>query len=34
MINLRPLQANRTRSVDDPSIRERIIEVVDRLVIR
>jgi hypothetical protein len=32
MINLRP-QQNRTRSVDDPAIRARIIEVVERLVV-
>ena len=32
MINVRPRQGNRTRSVDDPEIRRRIIEIVDRLV--
>jgi len=31
MINLRPPH-NRNRSVDDPAIRARIIEIVDRLV--
>jgi len=34
MINLRPLQENRTRSVDDPAMRAQIIEVVERLVVR
>ena len=32
MINLRPSQGNRTRSVDDPEIRERIRQLVARLV--
>lgn len=32
MINLRPRQGNRSRSVDDPSIRASIVEIVDRLV--
>ncbi len=32
MINLRPRQNNRTRGVDDPEIREKIIEVVKKLV--
>jgi hypothetical protein len=32
MINVRPGQANRTRNVEDPETRERIISVVDRLV--
>ena len=32
MINVRPSQGNRTRSVDDPDIQCRISEVVDRLV--
>lgn len=32
MINLRPHQQNRSRSVDDPAIRERIAAVVDRIV--
>lgn len=32
MINLRPRLGNRSRSVDDPAIRERILEIVDRLV--
>jgi hypothetical protein len=32
MINLRPRQGNRSRSVDDPSIRASIAEIVDRLV--
>ncbi|MCD4775093.1 MAG: DUF5674 family protein [Candidatus Aegiribacteria sp.] len=34
MINLRPSFGNRSRNVDDPSIRERIRDVVDRLVSR
>jgi hypothetical protein len=34
MINLRPSQANRSRGVNDPAIRARIREMVDRLVIR
>ena len=33
MIYLRPLQQNRTRSVNDPAIRAQIIEVVERLVV-
>jgi len=33
MINLRPGQGNRTRSVDDPAIRQRIMELVARLVV-
>src|SRR5262245_32504611 len=28
MINLRPSQGNRSRSVDDPAVRERIVAVV------
>lgn len=32
MINLRPRQGNRTRSVEDGEIRERIAEIVGRLV--
>jgi hypothetical protein len=32
MINVRPRQGNRTRSVDDPEIRRRITTIVDRLV--
>lgn len=33
MINLRPAQGNRSRGVDDPRIRDQIIELIDRLVI-
>lgn len=33
MINLRPSQNNRSRSVDDSSTRQRIIEVVNKLII-
>jgi hypothetical protein len=32
MINVRPRQGNRSRSVEDPEIRRRIVEIVDRLV--
>ncbi|HPU94772.1 MAG TPA: DUF5674 family protein [Candidatus Gracilibacteria bacterium] len=34
MINLRPSQNNRTRSVDDPKIQEQIIKIVNELVKR
>jgi hypothetical protein len=34
MINLRPSQANRSRGVEDPALRERIRGIVERLVIR
>lgn len=34
MINLRPSQGNRSRGVDDPRIRTRIVEVVSRRVNR
>ncbi len=34
MINLRPSSGNRSRSVDDPSTRELISAVVDKLVYR
>lgn len=33
MINLRPGQGNRTRSVDDPATRTRIAETVARMVV-
>jgi hypothetical protein len=32
MINVRPSQGNRSRSVDDPALRERIMNVVNALV--
>jgi hypothetical protein len=32
MINVRPAQGNRSRSVDDPGVQERIREIVARLV--
>jgi len=32
MINVRPGQDNRSRSVQDPIMRERIMEIIDRLV--
>lgn len=34
MINLRPSQGNRTRSVDDPATRARVAELVELLVVR
>jgi hypothetical protein len=34
MINLRPAQGNRSRGVDDPAVRERILQIVDALVVR
>jgi hypothetical protein len=34
MINVRPAQANRSRSVEDPVVRARIVEIVDRLLVR
>ena len=33
MINLRPSQNNRTRGVDDPTIREKIISIINKLII-
>jgi len=32
MINLKPAQGNRTRGVDQPEIRERIVKIVNKLV--
>ena len=32
MINLRPSSGNRTRGVDDPKLREKIIAIVNKLV--
>ena len=32
MINVRPAQGNRSRSVEDPGVQKKIIAVVDRLV--
>jgi hypothetical protein len=32
MINVRPAQGNRSRSVEDAAVRSRILDVVDRLV--
>ncbi len=32
MINIRPSQNNRSRGVDDPAIRTRIVEIVDSLI--
>jgi len=34
IINLRPQVSNRTRGVDDPKIREKIIKIVSKLVIK
>jgi hypothetical protein len=34
MINLRPSQGNRSRGVDDPGVRGKILEIVSRLVRR
>lgn len=34
MINIRPSMGNRTRGVDDPVIRKKIIEIVNRLIER
>ena len=33
MINLRPAQGNRTRSVDDPEVRARIVDLVAHLIV-
>ncbi len=32
MINIRPRQNNRSRSVEDPEIREKIIKIVNKLI--
>jgi hypothetical protein len=32
MINLRPSQGNRSRGVNDPTVRQKIIEIVNQLV--
>jgi len=32
MVNLKPAQGNRTRGIDDPEIREKIIKIVSGLV--
>lgn len=34
MINLRPSQGNRSRGVENPAIRDRILKIVNSLVIR
>ena len=34
VINIRPRQGNRTRSVDDAAVRTAVISTVDRLVVR
>jgi hypothetical protein len=33
MINLRPSQGNRSRGIEDPALRARILELVSRLVV-
>jgi hypothetical protein len=33
MVNLRPSQGNRTRSVDDPAVREAIEQLIGRVVV-
>jgi len=32
MVNVRPRQGNRSRSVDDPEVRDRIAAIIERLV--
>lgn len=32
MINIRPGQGNRSRDIDDDSVRQKIIEIVNRLI--
>jgi len=34
MINLRPTQENRSRGIENPKIRKKIIEIVNKLVLR
>lgn len=34
MINLRPSQDNRSRGVDNPEIRNKIVEVINKLIIK
>ena len=34
LINIRPMSGNRSRGVDDPLIRERILKVVDQWTVR
>lgn len=34
MINLRSSFGNKTRGVDDPEIRKKIVEIVNRLIIK
>ena len=34
LINIRPMSGNRSRSVDDPAVRQRIIEVVEQWTVR
>jgi hypothetical protein len=32
MINIRPSQGNRSRGVDDPEIREKIVRIIQKLI--
>jgi len=32
LINLRPVQGNQSRGIDDPKIRKRILEIVNKLI--
>lgn len=34
MINLRPSQGNRSRGIDDPKIKKKIIEIINKLIKR
>lgn len=34
MINLKPFMGNRNRGVDDPEIRKKILEIVEKLIIK
>lgn len=34
MINLKPFLGNRNRGIDDPNIRKKILEIVEKLVIK
>lgn len=34
LINIRPMSGNRSRGVDDPAVRQRIIEVVEQWTVR
>lgn len=34
MINIRPSQSNRSRSVDNPEIRQKILKIINKLIIK